>query len=146
SADAPCRVDEVVCWPVLIGEGAPDCIVVVYRNRVSDAQVVHRTANVVDILLEREFRRVHTNYDQSVVPIFVRPCAQVRKGPQAIDAGVGPEIDQHYFAAQALTRQWGAIEPGNGSRERRKRALVWQSPLSAERGGGLRLLGRLRCS
>jgi hypothetical protein len=41
---------------------------------------------------EGEFRRVHAYHHQSAIPIFLGPGADMRKRPQAVNAGIGPEI------------------------------------------------------
>ena len=50
--DAPVAVDEVERRPVLVGERAPDRVVVVDRNRVVDPHRFHGLADVVYIMFE----------------------------------------------------------------------------------------------
>ncbi len=122
-ADLALRIDEVMRRPVLVVEAAPDRIVVVQRDRVVDAQILHRLGHVGRILLEREFRRVHADHHQAVVLVLVGPAAHVRQRADAVDAGVGPEIDQHHLAAQRFGGQRRAVQPLRGAGQRRHRAF-----------------------
>src|SRR5262245_21365725 len=92
-------VDEIESRPVLVVEGAPDCVVVVDRDWVLDSHLPHGTTDVVDVLLESELRCVHPDHDEAFV-VLLRPCANIRQGAQPIDAGIGPEVDEHDLPGQ----------------------------------------------
>ena len=77
-ADDPLRVDEVQRRPVVIGERAPDRVVVVDRDRIVDRSRLDRVAYAIDVMLEGELRRVDADHDQPVVSICLRPRADVR--------------------------------------------------------------------
>ena len=49
----------------------------------------------------RELRRVHADHHQSLVLVLLGPGADIGQRAQPVDAGVGPEIDEHDLAAQA---------------------------------------------
>jgi hypothetical protein len=66
-ADDAVRVDEVERRPEMVVEGAPDFVVVVDRDRV-DRPRLDRPPHTVDVVLERELRRVYPDHDQPVVP------------------------------------------------------------------------------
>jgi len=57
-ADEALRVDEIQRRPIVVGEGAPNLVVVVDRDRVIDRSVLRRLAHAGDVVLERELRRV----------------------------------------------------------------------------------------
>jgi hypothetical protein len=63
------RVDEVERRPVVIVEGAPDLVAVVDRDRVVDRSLLRRPSHAVDVMLERELRRVDSDHDQPVVSV-----------------------------------------------------------------------------
>src|ERR1700758_5282630 len=98
-------VDEIQSRPVLVLERVPYDMAAVHRNGVADRHVVHRPADVRDIFLEYELRRVDADHHQSLTFIFVRPRTDVRKRAPPVDAGVGPELNQHDLAAQSRWRQ-----------------------------------------
>jgi hypothetical protein len=56
--DPALRVCEVDGRPVPVGECAPDPVVAVERDRVLDPQGLHGLADVVNLALERELRRM----------------------------------------------------------------------------------------
>src|SRR3954471_5951287 len=37
---------------------------------------------------------------QAMIPVFVGPAADIRERAAPVDAGVGPELDEHDFSAQ----------------------------------------------
>jgi len=63
----------------------------------------------------------NADYHQSVVSVFNVPFPEVGKGPDAIHAGVNPEIDQHDLTAQFFYNQWFDIDSGPGSLKLRRR-------------------------
>src|SRR5438045_9160289 len=88
------RINEVKGWPVLIPEGTPDRVIVIDHDRVLDPHLAHRTTNVVDGMFEREFWRVHADQDELLF-VLLRPRSDVRKRPEPVDAGIGPEVHEH---------------------------------------------------
>jgi hypothetical protein len=62
----------------VVVEGAPDRVVVVERDRIVDFALLDRRPHAVDLMLERELRRVHADHDQPVVSVGLRPGADVR--------------------------------------------------------------------
>jgi hypothetical protein len=63
-ADESVRVEEVQRRPVVVGEGAPDLVVVVDGNRVVDRSLLRRLPYAVDLMLERELGSVDSDDDQ----------------------------------------------------------------------------------
>src|ERR1700730_7206535 len=55
-----------------------------------------------------------------MILVLLAPRANVRKSAQPLDAGIGPELDEQDFPAQAVRRQWPRIEPGGRTPERRQ--------------------------
>ena len=98
----PLRIEEVVRGPVIVLERGPDDELVVERDRIADAEVADRLAHIVRAALERELRRVNPDHDQPVVGIGLVPCANVRDRADAVDAAVGPEVDQDDLALELL--------------------------------------------
>ena len=70
---------------------------------------------------------MNANHHQPVILVFFRPCTRVWQRTQAIDAGIGPEIDQDDFAAQGLRRQWWGVEPRGCAGKRRQLTLDRQA-------------------
>ena len=76
----------------------------VLHDRMIDAEAIERAAQVLDVLLVLELRRVDADHDQ-LVAVFPLEIRQVRHQVQAVDAAVGPEVEQHHLAAQLAQRQ-----------------------------------------
>ena len=110
-SNAPLRIDEIQRWPVVVLEGSPYRMLIVHRDRVIDPHLLHGPANVVDVLLERELRRMDADHHQSLILVFLGPRADIGSCPQPVDAGVGPEIDEDDFSAQSRRRQGRRIQP-----------------------------------
>ncbi len=51
-ADAALGIDEIMRRPELVVEALPDLIIIVDRHGIGNAEFAHRTAHIVDILLE----------------------------------------------------------------------------------------------
>ena len=110
--DAAVPVHEVEGRPVVVVEGAPDRVVVVDRHRVVDVTLLGREPDAVDLVLERELRRVDPDDDQPVVPVGLRPRPDVRLGAQPVDAGQRPEVDEDDVPAELVGTEGLAVEPG----------------------------------
>src|SRR4029079_6023695 len=92
-------IDEVQRRPILVPEGPPDRIVVVDDDRPVDSHRLHRPAHVLEIVLERELRRMYADDDDArLVPLG--PGTHVRKRAQPVDARVGAEIHDHDFPCE----------------------------------------------
>src|SRR5215218_1488586 len=89
------RVDQVLRRPVLVRVGVPGGVVVVLDDRVAQAVLVDRIGHVVGISLERELGRVHADDRQPLVAVALVPGLDVGERADAVDAGVGPEVDEH---------------------------------------------------
>jgi hypothetical protein len=122
----PLRVDEVQGWPVSVGEGIPDRVVVVDRDRIVDPQVGGGSAEVVEVVLDVELGRMDADDHQAVVLVPLGPGAEVGKLAEPVDAGVGPEVDQDDVAIQVGRRQWRRVEPAGGAGQRRQRSFDGQ--------------------
>ena len=79
-ADDAFTVGEVQRRPVVVGEGAPDFVVVVDDDRVGDRSLRSRAPNAVDVVLKGELGRVDADHHQTVVAVGLRPRADVGLG------------------------------------------------------------------
>ena len=77
-ADPPLRVGDVDRRPVVIGEGAPDAVVAVDRDRVLDAEGARLRDDVVEVPLEAELRGVDADDRQAGVAVLRGPGPDVR--------------------------------------------------------------------
>jgi hypothetical protein len=75
-ADDAVGVDEVQRRPVVVVEGAPNCVVV--GDRVVDPSLGGRLPDAADLMLERELWGVDADDDHPVVSVGLRPGADVR--------------------------------------------------------------------
>jgi hypothetical protein len=122
-ADLAIGIDDVHRGPILIAECAPYPVVAIDGDRIIDPKCLHGRSNVVDVPLEPEFGRVHANHDQSLILVLVGPGTNIGLCALSIDAGVGPEVDEHYLASQSLRRQRLRVEPAGGAGEGRQRTF-----------------------
>ena len=126
-------IDEVVGGPVLVAVRLPGGVAGVQRDRVVDAEPAHRAADVGRVGLEGELRRVDA-YDGQA-PAAVLPVERLEPGQraQAVDAGVGPEVQQHHAAPQGGQGQRvpAGVEPGRDPAQRRGGPGVGQAQVGA---------------
>ena len=78
-------------------------------------------------MLERIFRCVYSHYFQTIITVFGVEFVQVRCGPLAVNARVGPEINECDFSTQ-IGESWLVlgIEVTRAARYFRGRATVLQ--------------------
>src|SRR3982750_3729985 len=107
--NAALRIDEVVGGPVTVLECAPQTVPIVRRYRVGNAEILDRLGDVRRLALECELGRMDADHDQPVAAIFLPPGFDVRDRAQAVDAAVGPEIDQHDLALELLEVERRAV-------------------------------------
>src|SRR3954452_5343924 len=93
--------------PVLVAVRVPSRVLVVLRDRGLDAVLRHLVAHVAGVLIEWELRRVYAYDREAVAPVLRVPRLQLRQSPDAVDAGVRPEVDEHHavLGAQRCERQ-----------------------------------------
>ena len=104
-------VDQVFRRPVLVLERVPRRVLVVERNRVADAKAVHRAPHVPGHMLECELGCVDAEHDEPAPSIGPVPGLHVRQRAQAVDARVGPEVDQDDLAAELPKSERVAVDP-----------------------------------
>ena len=127
----------------MVVERAPDRVVVVERDRVVDLPLVRRLPHAVDLVLERELRRVDPDHDQAVIPVGPRPGTYVRLRAQPVDARERPEVHENDVAAQLVWAQRLRPQPLGRPAERGhvhpfehahlRSARTWASSISASR-------------
>ena len=110
-ADLAVGVDQVLGRPVLVAPGIPGAVVVVLRDRVAQVVAGDRVLDVAGVLLEAELGRVDADDRQPAVAVALVPSLDVGQRAQAVDARVGPEVDQHDAAAQARKRERLRVQP-----------------------------------
>src|SRR5438067_2521575 len=98
-------VDQVLRGPVLVAEGVPGRVVVVLDDGVADAVVRDPGGDVRGTALKRELGRVDADDRQPVAAVPLVPRLHVGERPQAVDAGIGPEVDQHDAPTRAQPRE-----------------------------------------
>src|SRR5262249_15378109 len=101
-SQAAVRIEDVEGRPVLVPESPPDPEIVVDSHRPRDADLLHLLTHVVQVVLEDELGRMGADDQKFRAAVALGPGSQIRNGAPPVDAGVGPEIDQHDLAAQRL--------------------------------------------
>ena len=148
-ADLPLGVDQVLGRPVLVLVRVPGAVVVVLDDRVVDPVGADRLPDVARLLLERELGRLDADDVEAVAGGMGVQALEERERAHAVDARVGPEVDQHDVAAQPGERQRpvaGGVEPvlgvgevGRGAEVGERRGLDARDRDLALGGGGDRL-------
>ena len=125
-ADLAVGVDQVLGRPVLVLVGVPGPVAVVLDDRVARARRTGSPADVAGLLLEGELGRLDADDVQPVAVVGGVQALEERQRADAVDAGVGPEVDQHHVAAQAgqvsgrspgvLNHCWVSVKSGAGPR------------------------------
>ena len=61
---------------------------------------------------------MHADHDQTLVPVLFGPGADIGDRAQAVDAGIGPEIDQHDLALERLAVSGGELSHARAGERR----------------------------
>jgi hypothetical protein len=117
-ADDAIPVREVQRRREMIGVSAPDLVVVVGGDRIIDSPLLCRLAHQLELVLERELRRMDSDYDQSVVSVRLRPRADMRFLAQPVDARQRPEVHDDDVTLQLGRAEWLGVEPLGRAGER----------------------------
>ena len=119
-ADPSLAVGEVHRRPEVVRERLPDPVVAVDRDGILDAEVARVRDDVVEVPLEAELRGVHADDGQAGVRVLRGPGPDIRQGPDPVDAGVGPEVDEDDPTAESFGRQRLGVEPAGRTVEGRQ--------------------------
>ena len=78
-ANMPLRIDEIEGRPIVVRKSVPDRIVVIDGDRILDLHLLGGSANVLEVVLKGELRRVYADHHHSVIPVFLGPRADIGK-------------------------------------------------------------------
>ena len=96
-------IDDDARRPRLRAVAPPDLQVGVVGDRMLDLVANEDPLQVVGALLVRELRRVHADDDELVGEALLERL-EIAQHVHAVDAAVGPEVENHDLAAQLLDR------------------------------------------
>src|SRR5262249_19302382 len=82
--DATRGVDKIIRGPELIAERLPDCIIVVERDRIRNAELLHCPPHVVWVFFEGELGSMDAENDEACVFVSIRPGSYVRQRSKAV--------------------------------------------------------------
>src|SRR5829696_507016 len=78
-SNMPLCIDEIEGRPITVVESTPYRIVVIDRDRIINPHVLRGSANVIDVFLKCELRRMHADHNQSLILVFLGPRADIGK-------------------------------------------------------------------
>ena len=96
----------------------PDFVSVVDDHRMFDVVADDRLPDIFRILFVVKFGGVHTDHQEGGFPVLSFQISQIRQDVQAIDAAVGPEVEEHDMPLQQVEGQGAVrVEPKGGFRK-----------------------------
>src|SRR5215218_3713 len=98
--DVAFSVEEVKGRPIAIVIGPPCFVVVVLHNGPCYSEIFRMGLHITEYVLIGEFGGVNTDDLKSLVVVPSIQVLDIWKRVDAVVAAEGPEIDDHYFAAQ----------------------------------------------
>ena len=143
-AHATLAIQKIRGRPVLVLVRVPDRLVVVLDDWIAKVVLGDRVAHVRLVALERELGRVHADDHEPGLPVALVPRLEIRQRADAVDAGIGPEVDEHGMAAQLGERERspaGGVEPALSCPRNRARCPAPAAGLQSACGRA-RLSGR----
>ena len=106
-------VDQDQGRPAIDAEPVPDDLVGVVDHRVLDPVLVDLLADVLGLALGLELGGVDADDDQLVL-VFLLEGGEVGQDVVAVDAAIGPEVEQDDLAAQLFeVDRPGGVEPAD---------------------------------
>ena len=132
-ADATLCIGDIQRGPVVVAERPPDQKVIVDRDRERKLQLADRAAHIDRVLLERELGRVNADHHETLLLVALGPRANVGDRTQAVDARVGPEVDDDHSSTQALGGQWRRVDPLGRACQRRQKSPDRQGKVRTHR-------------
>ena len=119
----PVGVDQHQGRPAIDAEPVPDDHVGVVDDRVLDPVLGHLAADVLGVLLGVELGGVDAD-DHQLVLVLLLELGQVGQDVVAVDAAVGPEVEQDDLALELGELDRARIDPADAPLEARLRVLA----------------------
>ena len=94
-------VDQIFGRAEAVGLATPSDEIVIQDHRPGYPVVLSGVHRIVQVFLEFELGRMHSDDDQSVVLVLGVPLLQKGHGTDSVDAGMAPKIDQDNLSAQS---------------------------------------------
>ncbi len=114
------RIDDPQAGPARDVESIPQLVVAIVNHRMLDIVAEHRIGNIFRVLFGVELGRMNADDDQLVRERMLK-FLQNRQDVHAVDAAIGPEIEQHKLATQLLEIDRSAgVDPSSAGVERRR--------------------------
>src|SRR5947199_2441691 len=104
-------ISEVGGGPVAVAEGSRGRVVAVEWDRVLARHGLRGLADVFDVALERELRRVDADDDQASIAVLLGPRANEGQRAEPVDAGVRPEVNENDLSSQTPRSERGRVQP-----------------------------------
>ena len=120
--DRPLLVDEELGGPGVVAVGVPGGEEVVEGDGVLQPVGTGGFFDVGQGFLELELRGVDADGGQSVAVVLVVPGLQVGQGSDAVDAGVGPEVEENDAPPLFLDGCAGGVDPSGDTAELGRRS------------------------
>jgi hypothetical protein len=118
------RIDHAQAGPTAATVTIPDFVIGVVHHRMFDFITHDGLANAFGIVLSIELARMHAD-DDDVIGIRLFQLFEFRQHVHAVDAAVGPEIEDDEFAAKVFQFDWRRrVEPFGAALQRRRRGAV----------------------
>lgn len=104
-------IDKIFGRPISIRVQIPESEIIVENHWIGDSSICDRFFYIVTKFLECKFRSMHTDYNKSLIPIFLVPCGEIWEGSLTIDTRIRPKIDDDNFSLETCHRERIGIDP-----------------------------------
>src|SRR5579872_1732049 len=90
-------VNEIVCRPGMIMIISPRTIIIIECNGVGNLKAFERVDYVCFAFFKFKFGSMNADEHKAFIFVCIVPFFYVGQRSHAIDAAIGPEIDEYYF-------------------------------------------------
>src|SRR5262245_43502194 len=116
--DMALYINQVLGRPETILIRLPCGVVVILSHWVMNLVLLQRALHVCRSFLKLKFRGMHTDHYEPCIFILFIQTGDMRQGADTVNAGIGPEINEHHLATQLTEgERCRGIEPVCNARE-----------------------------
>ncbi len=110
-SDIASFIDDIHRWPILVIICTPSRKSIIECYWIGDSCFFHRSEDILVLLLIGELGCMYTNYDKSLISVFLVECFDVWYSCLTIATTKCPEFDNHDLTTESCEREWIRVDP-----------------------------------
>ena len=95
---------QVFGWPISVFKSSPGPVVIILRHRIMNIILFNGVLYVLRLFLKFKLGSMNTQNHKIILSVFVIPGSHIRQCPDAINAGICPEINKNHLPPKSRNR------------------------------------------